>query len=248
MKRILGLGLVVVLGVSLTPAHAADDAKEIVNKAIAATGGEAKLGAAKVMAWKADTKVTIEGSDHDLTVSSMTQGLDHIRTTVAGEINGNDFKATTVVDGKKGWRTFPETNELDPDALEAEKRIIYLQVIATTLVAILSKDFKVEAAGTEKISDKPANVVKVTGPDGKTCRMMFDQTSGLLVRTVATVVGFGGDDYEQTSTFKDYKEMGGIQKATKIEVLRDGNPFLNTTIKEFQTMDTAPAGSFAEPK
>ncbi len=68
------------------------------------------------------------------------------------------------------------------------------------------------------------------------------------MKLVATVVGFGGDDYEQVSIFKDYKEMSGIKKATNVEVLRDGNPFLKVTVKDFQVVDKLPADAFAEPK
>ena len=245
MKRLM---LAVVILSANAATRADDAAKAIVTQGIAALGGEAKLSQAKGLKWKAATKVTIEGDDHDMMIEHASQGLTKSRSHVAGEINGNDFDVTTVIDGKKGWRNFPEVNDLDVDGVTNEKRNLYLQVIPITLIPLLGEDFQIDASGEEKVDGKPANVLKVVGPDKKTFRLMFDKATGLPVKMVATVVGFGGDDYDQVTLFKDYKEMGGIQKASKLEVLRNGDPFLNATVKEFQVVDSLPAETFTEPK
>ena len=229
-------------------ARADDAAQAIITKGIEALGGQAKLTKATALKWKVAGKLTIEGNDNDFAVSYTTQGIDHSRTEFQGEFNGNEIKGTTVLDGNKGWRSFGESNPLDADAIENEKRNTYLQVVPVTLVPLLDKGFKTEAAGEEPVNDKPASVVKVTAPDGKTFRLLFDKTSGLPVKLVATVVGFGGDDYEQVSIYKDYQEMSGIKKATNVELTRDGNPFLKVTLKDFQVVDKLPADAFAEPK
>ena len=245
MKRLMFA--VWILAVGMT-ARADDAAKAVVAKGITALGGETKLSQAKAFQWKAATKLTLEGDDHDLTIDHASQGLDKYRNHVQGEINGNDFDVTTVIDGKKGRRNFPELNDLDTDQVTNEKRNLYLQIIPITLVPLLGEDFQIDSVGEEKVNGKPASVVKVTGPDKKTFRLLFDQGSGLPVKMVATVVGFGGDDYDQVSFFKDYKEMSGIQKASKIEVTRNGDPFLSATIKEFEIVDSLPAKTFDEPK
>ena len=245
MKRLMFA--VVILGFG-SASRADDAAKAIITQGITALGGEAKLSKAKALKWQAATKVTIEGDDHDMMIEHASQGLDRSRSHVAGEINGNDFDVTTVIDGKKGWRNFPEVNDLDADGVTNEKRNLYLQVLPITLVPLLGTEFQIDAAGEEKVDGKPASVVKVVGPDKKTFRLLFDKASGLPVKMVATVVGFGGDDYDQVTLFKDYKEMSGIQKASKLEVLRNGDPFLNATIKDFQIVDSLPAEIFTEPK
>lgn len=251
MRR-LGLGMLVlvggVLGQAAGGARADDAAMAIIDKGIAALGGEGKLAKATAMKWSAKGKLTIDGNDNDFSIRYAVQGLDHSRSDFEGEFNGNDIKGSTVLAGGKGWRSFNETNPLDDDALQNEKRNVYLQVIPITLIPLKGAGFKVEAAGEEKVGDKPAQVVKATGPDGKTFKLMFDKESGLPVKMTATVVGFGGEDYDQVSLFKEYKEMGGIKKATVHEVARDGNPLLKLTVKEFQVVDKLPEDTFAEPK
>ena len=250
MRRFLFVGSLAVFAclVGLKATSAADDASSIIDKGIAALGGEAKLAKATALKWKAVGKLIVEGNDNDISIGYTTRGLDQMRVEFEGDINGNGIKGATVLDGNKGWRTFGETNALDADAVDNEKRNAYLQIVPITLVPLKDKGFKVEAGGDEKVNEKPAAVVKVTGPDGKTFKLMFDKDSGLPVRMTATVVGFGGDDYDQVTTYGDYKDFGGIKKATKVESTRDGKPFFRLTLKEFQVVEKLPADSFAEPK
>jgi hypothetical protein len=110
-----------------------------------------------------------------------------------------------------------------------------------------TKDFKVEAVGEEKVGDKPAEVLKVTGPDGKDFKLYFDKESGLPVKEVAKVIGFMGEEFTQEVTFHDYKDFNGIKKATKTEVKRDGEKFMEGEILEFKVLDKVEPKTFDEP-
>jgi len=124
----------------------------------------------------------------------------------------------------------------------------YLQLIAVTLVPLKGKGFKVEAAGEEKINDKPAVILKVTGPDGKDFKLYFDKEGGQPVKMVATVKGFQGEDFVQETTYAGYRDFGGIKKATKVESRRDGKKFLEQEITDFKVVDKVDPEAFAEPK
>ena len=121
---------------------------------------------------------------------STVQGLDHYRSEFEGEFDGNTVKGVTVLNGEKGWRNFGDTHGMDEDGVANEKRTIYLAVVPATLVPLKGKEFKIEPAGEEKVGDKPAVAIKVTGPDGKDFKLFFDKESGLPVRLEAKVVGF----------------------------------------------------------
>ena len=115
-------------------------------------------------------------------------------------------------------------------------------------MALNGNGFKFEAAGEEKVADKPAVVLKVTGPDGKDFKLYFDKESGLPVKLVAKVLSFQGDEYTSETTYADYKDFGGIKKATKLEIKRDGKPFQTWEVTEFKVLDKVEADTFAEPK
>jgi hypothetical protein len=221
------------------------EANAILDKAIKALGGDEILGKAAAFSYKSKGTFTFGGNEREVNLQVTVQGLDHYRR----EVSSDEFNGVTVLDGNKGWRRFGDnSSELEGDGLANEKRTLYLQVIPTTLVGLKGNGFKYEKAGEEKVGDKPAVALKVTGPDGKDFTIYFDKESGLPVKTVAKVIGFQGQEYTADTTFADYKDFGGIKKATKVEVKRDGEKFQNIDITEFKVLDKVDPQAFAEPK
>jgi hypothetical protein len=251
MKRFLGAALAVSFVCVTGGLSRADDkdATPILDKAIKAMGGEEKLS--KITAYTTKVKGTISfgGNDNEFTAKATHEGLDHYRSEFEGKFGDNDVKGTTVLNGDKGWRKFGENDmELDGDAVTNEKRTIYLSMVPSLIVLAKSKGFKTEAAGEEKVGDKPAAVVKVTGPDTKDFKLFFDKESGLPVKMVATVVGFDGNEFTQETTYENYKDFDGIKKATKTEAKRDGEKFVSTELTEFKVLDKVAPDTFAQPK
>ncbi len=231
--------LAAAFGLMATPVRADNpQVAQVLDKAIKALGGEETLGKAQTFTWKAKGKVTIEGNSNAISSEATVQGLDHFHSLFEGEFNGNKFEGVTVLNGDKGWRKFGGQNmEMEPDAVKNEKRIVYLMVVPVTIVPLKSKDFKVETAADEVVKGKPAAALKVTGPDGKDFTLYFDKESGLPVRMVAKVTGWMGDEFVQDVSYGDYKDFGGIKKATKVSVKRDGEDFVEQDITEFKVLD-----------
>jgi hypothetical protein len=247
MRALLGVVLAsALLFVATGSARAADsDAKSIVDKAIAAAGGAEKLGKVAAFSMKAKGVVVFGGNENDMTTTVTYKGLDHYRR----ELSTDQFQAVFVLAGDKGWRKFGDNSStIEGDAVANEKRTIYLWVIPVTLVPLKTNGFKFEAAGEEKVGDKPAVILKVTGPDGKDFTLSFDKESGLPVKQVAKVVGFQGQEYTLESTFSDYKDFGGIKKATKLQLKRDGEKFQDLEVTEFKVLDKVDPDAFTEPK
>jgi hypothetical protein len=241
--------LVVCALVTATRSAGAQDASAVIDKAIKALGGEEKLAKAKAVQLKGKGKIRFQDNENEFKIEATTQGLDHSLRVFEGEFGGNPFRGVTVIAGDRGWRKFGDNlMELDEEGLANEKRTLYLSAIPTTIVPLKEKGFKIAAAGEEKVSGKPAAGVKVTGPDGKDFTLYFDNESGLPVKLVAKVIGFGGDEYTQETTFTDYKEMAGIKKATKTESKRDGQSFQEVQISEFKILDKVDPKTFAEPQ
>ena len=250
MKWFLGAVLAtLVLTGPISPARADDkDPNTILDKAIKALGGEEKLNKVGAITWKFKGTITFNGSDNDIKIHATAQGLDHYRSEFEGEFGGNPIKGVTVLNGDKGWRKFgDDINDLDEDAIANEKRTLYLQLVPVTLVSLKGKGFKIESAAEEKVDGKPAAVIKATGPDKKDFTIYFDKESGLPVKISAKVVGFGGEDFTQDTTFKEYKDFGGIKKATKVDSKRDGEDFIKSEITEFKVLDKVDAKTFNQP-
>jgi hypothetical protein len=225
----------------------ADDpaAAATLDKAIKALGGEEKLAKIQAFSWKAKGKLTIQGNENDFESQVTMQGLDHLRR----EFGNERFHMISVVSGDKGWRRLrDETREIAGDGLTVEKQAIYLQAVPITLLPLKSKAFKYEAAADEKVGDKPAAVLKVIAPDGKDFTLYFDKESGLPVKEVAKLTDPGGNGFAMEVTFADYKEFGGIKKATKIEVRQNGQISQVLEVTEFKVLEKVDPETFAEPK
>lgn len=225
------------------------NAVAVVDRAIEALGGEARLARVNAMTWKANGKIVLDTHTNDFTVHAIVRGLDLYRSEFKGEFNGNAVSGVTVVNGDKGWRKFGDNFiTLEGDMLANEKRAISLQVVPTLIVPLKGKGFTVQSEPDRELGGKPAAVVKAIGPDGKDFTLFFDKESGLPVRTEARVVGFQGQEFTQETTLSGYKIFDGVKKATKIESKRDGQPFVEVEITEFKVLEKVDDATFAEPK
>jgi hypothetical protein len=235
-------GAVLVLGLS-HPAGAGGDksGQGIIDKAIKALGGEEKLAKAQAYSFKTKGTASFGDNDNPFTAETTVQDLDHSRRTFQSEFGGNSFKAVTILNGAKGWRNFADnTMDLENAELANEKRNAYLSIIPITLLPLKSKNFKVEAL--------PDSALKVVGPEGKDFTLTFDKDSGLPSKLTANVVGFGGMEFMQETSFAAYKDFDGIKRATKLEAKRDGNKFMTQEVTEFKILNKVEPKLFDRPE
>src|SRR5438105_3696675 len=152
MRRFCAAALTAVFAFTAAGFVRADEAdvKAILDKAIKALGGEAKLGKVDAYLLKAKGTITFGGNDSEFTSEATIQGLDHYRGEFDGDFGGNKVHGTTILSGDKGWRKFGDNSmEFDVNAVAVEKRNLYLQVVAVTIVPLKGKGFKVESAADE---------------------------------------------------------------------------------------------------
>lgn len=244
------IAIVAITACLTSPLRADDkDATAVLDKAIKALGGEEKLAKAGTATWTTKGTINIMDAENNIAMRITVQGIDHFRQDFEGEFGGMAIKGVSVIAGDKGWQSFADMKmEMDKNALANMKRTLYLSVVPTTILPLKGKGFKVALDGEEKVGDKPATKIKATGPDGKDFTLCFDKESGLPVKLVADVIGFMGDEYTQTTTYSDYKEMAGIKKATKVSSLRDGKKFIDQEVTEFKIVEKLDAKTFAEPE
>lgn len=251
MKRfvaaVLAIGLMVSFG-QLTCADENPAAKAVIDKAVSALGGADKLAAVKALTWKSKGKITFNGDESKFSSQTTLQDLDHFRQEFEGEFGGNPIKGVTVLAGAKAWRKIgDDANELDGDQLANQKRVVYLQLVPATILPLKEKSFKIESVTDDKIDGKPAIALKVVGPDSKDFKILFDKESGLPMKTIATVLGFTGEEFTQETVYGDYKDVGGIKRATKVEIKRDGMKFIEQELSDIKALDKVDSKTFAEP-
>jgi hypothetical protein len=252
MRRIVGTVVATALLVSgrCSVMAAGPDAKKVIDKAIQALGGEAKLAAleAKAIQTKAKVKLRFAGLVSDFTTTTTTMGLHKFREAFKGSSEGTEVTGVTVLNGDKAWRQASDnTSKLQDNQVANQKRSAYLAIVPVLLLPLKTKDFQIESAREATVDDKPAVAVRFIGPDKQDVELFFDRESGLPVKMFAKIVAFLGDQFLEETTFSKYKEFDGVKRATKIEHKRDGFTFMDVELTDLKVLDRVDPKTFAEP-
>jgi hypothetical protein len=233
----------------LTFAGAASDddnpeTRPILDKAIKALGGEEKLSKVKTVAWKRKMK--------GLGQIPWSMNIDEVielpvRFRSVWQMDDKDEKSNgkTVFDGHKGWtqRNGAGTKGMDKEAIAIAKSYLIRRRFMWTVFPLRGKEFKLTAAGEEKVGDRPAVGIEVAPPDSLHFRMYFDKQSGLLVKWAETVkVPETGREVTLDWRFSDYKNVQGIQIAMRSESKR-----MVEEITDFKFLDKLDEKLFAKP-
>jgi hypothetical protein len=251
MKKLIGRVFVALLVAVLGGPARADNDKEtkaIIDMAIKAIGGEQKLAAVRAVTWKVQGKLYFLNKENDFTRQVTVQGLDHYRNETPGEMNGTS--TVIVLSGDKGWLKLPNNMKraLDEKGVAGQKRTVFRLLAATTIVPLRAKGTKLAKMGEEMVGDKPAVGVKITEADGMEFTLYFDKETGLPVKEVEKFAGAKGNDERIIETiFGDYRDFGGIKKATKIETKVNGQKQTEQEITDFKVLDKVDPNTFSEP-
>ena len=227
------------------------DADAIINKGIEALGGEEKLVKAKATTSKVKSTFISGDSASVSTIEHTTDGLGRTRSAFEADSDGNKFAAITVIDGDKGWlkKGEMEVVELQGQELADLKSGFFWQSVPFTLVELKDSKFKIKAVDDEKVEGKPAAGVKVTGPGGKDFAIYFDKKTGLPVKAVADEPDpeSPGQEFTQENYYSDYKDFGGIKRATKVEI-KGGGTLIKMELVDFKVLDKVDDKTFAKPE
>ena len=98
------------------------ESKALIDKAIKAAGGEAKLAKFQAMVWKGKGKYHPDNVAFTGTWSYQAPNRMHSEI----QFEGVDQKIITVLDGDKGWNKTDQTEALEGDALDEERENILL--------------------------------------------------------------------------------------------------------------------------
>jgi hypothetical protein len=258
MKWFIGalVGAVLVAGPG-SPAGAGGgkDVEAILDRAIQALGGKEKLSKAHRATWKSKGKLDRGFGEEEFTSQTTVDGPRRTRVELESKSKGRRLKDVKVFAGNNvWWRNWAEDAESVGDGDGDEWSDAHRQFIAATILPLKGKGFKLEAAGEEKVGGKPAVSVKVTPPNDDAFKIYFDKGSGLPVKLVMKRTRRDDKDClhetittTHETTYRDYKDFGGVKRATRIEIKRDGKFFMDQHITEFRVLSKVDPKLFARP-
>jgi hypothetical protein len=225
-----------------------DDARAIVERAIKATGGKDKLARLKASVTKFKGTLQQRGNPIELTAEIYFQAPTQLRVVYGFTVCGEKQTMTHVLNGNKGWnKTADDVEVMDPKELKNFQEEAWGDWL-TSLVPLLEPDIKLTALKDRQVEGRPAVGVKASSKGHRDLSLFFDKESGLLVQTESRVPDEETEqDVTQVTTYKDYKEVEGVQEPMKFTVQRDGKPYFDGTVTEVKLAERLEDKLFEKP-
>ncbi len=246
MQRFLCEACTVILCLSLDIVVGAQEpmAVAILDKAIAASGSPEKFANAKGFTWKANWK---HGGFRNCESQATVCGIDRQRF----ELWDNQLQLCIIqiIDGDRSRVNFGGvTRKMRGDELATRTQEVYLEAALAAPFLIKSRGLKYKQSPDERIGDRPAAVLAVTGPDGRDFMLYFDKESGLPVRTVAMMPKFPEQMCMREITLAEYKDFDGVKKATRLTFKTDGAIEHVLEVTAFELLKNVDPKTFLDPK
>jgi hypothetical protein len=231
-------------------AQEGDEPRALIEKAIKAHGGAAKLAAVKATQIKGKGKIH-SPMEFSFTAEISSQPPDKFKLAIDAEVNGMNIPIVQVFNGKKGWQSvMGKTDKLDEKTIEEFQHQAHVEKV-TDLIALKDKSYKLSPLGEMKVGDHDAVGVQVTKKDCRDVNLYFDKKTHLLVKAeYRAVEPVGKQEVQQEKLYTEYKESaGGLKLPARLVLNNDGKKFMEIEITETTPMETPFEESvFAKPE
>jgi hypothetical protein len=229
--------------------QAGDETSVIIDKAIAAHGLKGKEGQTAAYRGKNKGTLHVGGMDLEFTQEVTVQAPDKFKEAMELTVMGNKVVVSTVYNGKEGWIKSGDNDiKVENELLDEFKEAAYAMSLAQGLF-LKDKTLKLGLLGEVQVKGKPALGIRVTKDGRKELSFYFDKTTGLLSKLERRARDFAtGQEVTEERIITAYQDVGGRKVAKKVEVVRDGNTFLEAEVLEARFLEKLADNEFAKPE
>ncbi len=252
MTRIVSAFCLSVVALSVAaPARADDqaDAKKVIDKATKAHGGVEALAKHPASTTKMKGKFYGMGEGMDYTGTFAMQSPDRFYFEVKMTIANQDITVQQALKGDKAWTALNgKAQDLTKDQIAEIVEGIHVHEVGR-LIGLGGKDFKLSTLGEAKVDNKPAVGVHVEYKGRRDVNLFFDKETGLLVKTETRGKDpmAGDQEFAAETFYRDYKKVGNVMVAHKVEVRRDTKLFVEGETTEFTPSEKLDDALFVKP-
>jgi hypothetical protein len=227
-----------------------DKPRAIIERAIQAQGGEAKIAKLRTMRIKVEGNTDlIPGQPNSpITIEDTWQMPQRYKTTSSFQFMGNTITQTQAIDGDTGWAQFNgQTQNLPKEALAEMKEQKHAEDL-DRLSCLNEKGIELSTLDETKVDGKPAQCVLVKSKGHRDVKLYFNKSSGLLVKRQHNVLNpTSGKEISQEVVFGDYQDKDGVKHYRKITAFRDGKKVIDAKVVELEFFDKLENKVFARP-
>jgi hypothetical protein len=215
------------------------DVNTIVQRHVAALGGEKLLRAGKTMSF------TVSGEKMG---KAFTKTVTYARPNLMRvDIQMADGAMSKGFDGKVGWTKKGTEAAVAMTAEESTKMAAHAD-FEEPLLDFAKKGTKVKLVGKSEVNSKPAYDLEVSFASGDTEHHFLDASSYLLVKRTFTGKDKDGKVVQQNVLFGDYKKIQGRMVNHSVAYEGDDGKLHKNAVSKIRFDKAAPAKLFAMPK
>jgi hypothetical protein len=229
----MGLAASLIIGpLSLVRAGEQEEIKAIVDAAIAARGGEAKLKGVRAAVWKS------EGISPARTTRASLYGQVPGQFRLESERfeNGRVTLFIKIINGDKGWTS--EGGRIRPmtkDEMTEVKQTFYFKHLDATLLPLRDKEVRISRMGESKVEGRAVVGLKVSRKGMPDAQLYFDKQSMLLVKSEHEVLDkTTGKKVRHEIVYDDYQVVDGVKFARHTRRYQEGKPTGDVRITQFE--------------
>lgn len=236
--------------VSAPAVFAQDGARAIVERAILAQGGEAKVAKLRTMRIKVEGTTDFVPGQPNLpfTIEDTWQMPNQYKTSFTFQLQGRKFTQTQVIDGEKGWiQSDGQAQDMPKEAVTEMMEQKYEEDL-DRFGFLKEKGMELSVLNEIKVDGKPAVGVLVKSNGHRDVKLYFDKASRLLVKRDQRVLDpSSSKEVRQEVIFSEYQEKDGLKHYKKIVAFRDGRKVIDARVTDLEFFPKLDANVFAKP-
>jgi hypothetical protein len=232
------------------PASRADDqadARALLDKAIKAMGGEAKLAKLGTASVKGKLTASEGGQNLEITLEGIWQGLQQYRADVEVQEGGTNFKGVLVFNGDKGWlKKMCNTEDAPPGVVPFIRNIFYAGRMPQLLPSLKDKAYTLSLLGEVKVGTEDAVGLSISHKDRKDVSLFFDKKTGLPLKSEIRLADPRDKEITVEFHYRDYKDFDGLKLCGKIGIKLD-NKDITMELSEIKSIEKVEDSQFDRP-
>jgi hypothetical protein len=210
------------LALTAPPPGQSDEARAVVQRAIAAHGGAAALD--RYPAGKDTIKGVVVLGDQEVEVTgTLTYSLPgRNKTVVSLDFGGRKSRLTQVIDGDRVSAAIDgEKLEMTEEQIADLRHAQHASDIFRLTLLLADPDYTVKTLGEARFGDRTMVGVLVQHKKHRDVKVWFDKQTGLIARMERQSVE-DGQEKPKELLYSDYREFGGIKVPCREVILLDG--------------------------
>jgi hypothetical protein len=226
----------------------ADEAEQIIDKAIKAQGGEAKVAKRRVMRirWKGFANLPDIG-DVAFTLENHWQLPKQYKSEMRFEVAGSPVVRTIVINDDRGWMNLNGVVTESPAGELAEaKEQMYAEML-DKLINVKDKSYELSVIDDIKIDNRTALGVRVVSKGRRDVKLYFDSKTGLLAKMEHEVRDAEGQMVPQEVFFREYRDYSGVKLARRLSVFTNRRRTLEGEVVQVWFFDKLDDKVFGKP-